>query len=90
LGFFYSENKNHAEAERAFLRGYHLGSDLSLYFLGRVYLLMGRDQDAFNCFLNASEKGVRNGTFRLADCYIRGIGVEKNKTKGIDLLLSIS
>lgn len=89
MGCYFYETQNYVKAEKAFLNGVHLGSDLSLYFLGRAYLMMGKDNDAFRCFLTCSEKGDQNATFRLADCYIHGVGVQQDKQKGYNLLQSI-
>ena len=63
-----SAQKNYPEAQK---------------FLGDYYYINREYKKAFINYKNSVENGGIEGTYNLADCYMKGIGTERDETKAV-------
>ena len=83
--FYYCSGKDE-EAINIFRSNAEKGDAYSMYSL--AYLIINNNPiEAFNWYKRAADSGNEEAKVGLAECYARGIGVEKNLTKAETMLL---
>lgn len=93
LGGYYYGNKDFKLAEKYYLLAAEYNDEYAFDGLGYIYYY-GRCgvvdyEKAFYYYQKASDLGVDEATIKLSDMYKKGLGVEKNTNKALDILINM-
>lgn len=86
FGLYHYNKQNYIEAEKLFEIGYQMGCFDCCNMVGVICNQLEKYEKAFKYFQTADDNGNKEATKNLANCYLQGIGVEPNLTKGFQLL----
>lgn len=82
----YKTDENEALAEKHWLKAGSM-DDINAVLEYSVCLFeQGKQEDGFKCLLKAGKKGNSVAIFRLALCYLNGIGCEEDAKRGTELI----
>jgi hypothetical protein len=84
---FFIKNLQTKERFEAWKKAAERGKPEGQYLLGECHRLVSNDkEEAAKWYLKAAEQGLSRAQFKIALCYIVGVGVPKNESEGLKWL----